>query len=166
MTDSIQFCPRCGAPKFTLTFGEANASTGWPLSPDTATVVSCNECGCQTRVTPATPDEQTSVEPWTPITDRVEAALADVRYNAHCLKRGEHQNTAEVLLELAEKIERHYRVIDDDRRERIYDATNRILEYARDRNDSGEPTEAYRQVEAAVDDILSTVGVPDRVVEE
>lgn len=52
-------------------------------------------------------------------------------------------------------------VINDSRREQVYKATNRILEYAQ-----GDSDEALHKVEDAVDTILSTVGVPDRVVEE
>lgn len=49
-------------------------------------------------------------------------------------------------------------IVENDRRERVYEATNRILEYAR--------TGDMEKVEQQVDNILSTIGVPDRLVEE
>lgn len=52
-------------------------------------------------------------------------------------------------------------VLSDDRRERIYDARNRILEHA-----GGSEQECLNKVRKAVDDILSTCGVPNRVIVE
>jgi hypothetical protein len=128
------------------------------MSTDAATVVDCDNCGCQTQVTPSKPGEANEVEPWTPISSRVESALIDIRYNADRLTARDHGNIGDTLHDLADKIERHYRVVSDDRRERVYEATNRILEYA-------EAGDVHR-VEAQVDTLLSTIGVPDRVVEE
>lgn len=56
--------------------------------------------------------------------------------------------------------------VEDERREKVYDATNRILEYARATNPGGQTSEEFQRVENAVDTILSTIGVPDRVVNE
>lgn len=131
------------------------------MSNDAARAVKCGECGSQTRVTPSEKDDDREVEPWTPFSDRVKSALIDIRYNAHQLREHYDRDIGATLHELADKIERHYRVIDDDRRERVYEATNRILEYAQ-----GESDEAFYEVEEQVDTILSTVGVPDRVVNE
>lgn len=52
-------------------------------------------------------------------------------------------------------------VIRDERRETVYGATNRILEYAGQNS-----SQADQEIRDAVDTILSTIGVPDRVVEE
>ncbi|MFB6190265.1 MAG: hypothetical protein ABEJ91_01710 [Candidatus Nanohaloarchaea archaeon] len=48
--------------------------------------------------------------------------------------------------------------VENDRRERVYEATNRILEHTSD--------EARKEIEEQVDTILSTIGVPDRVINQ
>lgn len=52
-------------------------------------------------------------------------------------------------------------IVDDQRRERVWESTNRILEYAQ--QDGKEP---FSRVEEEVDTILSTVGVPDRIIDQ
>lgn len=164
---TADFCPRCGAPKSCLTILGANATTGWPMSPDAAHVVKCGECGCTTRVTPARQDDGKSISHWRPSNDKVESALTDIRYNAQQLKEQGHPDIGTTVLELTDKISRNYHVISNDRRETVYEATNRILEHAPGAElDNGEGNKQYHKIEDAIDDILSTIGVPDRAVNQ
>lgn len=56
--------------------------------------------------------------------------------------------------------------VENDRREKVYEATNLILEHARATNPGGQTSEQFQRVEDAVDTILSTIGVPDRIIHE
>lgn len=86
-------------------------------------------------------------------------------------KHGNSDELKDSLIQEADHLEKalrngNHQIVSNDRREQVYEATNRILEYAEATNPGGHTSETYHKVEEQVDTILSVIGVPDRIINE